>query len=80
MAVVAEEKTCIMEGQHQEMDRPVIVVVVAHRRRPKAMGDYCSVGVCRGTVYPHDAWASQELVMKNSHMLLLLRILWVSYL
>ena len=31
------------------MDRPVIVVVAAHRRRQKSMSDHCSGGVCRST-------------------------------
>ena len=34
------------QGQYQGMDRPVIVVVDAHRRQHKSMGGHSSVGVC----------------------------------
>ena len=48
------------EGQHQGMDRPVIVVITVHRRRQKSMGDHGRGGVRRST--PKDALASRELV------------------
>ena len=41
------------------MDRPVIVVVAVHRRRPKSMGDHCSGGVCLSN--PNHTWASWAL-------------------
>ena len=31
------------------MDKQVVIVVTAHRRRKKSMGDHHSVGVCRST-------------------------------
>ena len=37
----------IMEGQHQGMDRPIIVVAVAHRRRQMSKDDHHSRGVCQ---------------------------------
>ena len=50
-----------MKRQHQGMARQVIVVV-AHRKRQKSIGDHCSGGVCRST--PKDAWASRVLVIR----------------
>ena len=38
-----------LERQHQGMNRPVIVLIAAHRKGQKSMGDNCSRGVCRST-------------------------------
>ena len=42
-------KSWIMDGQHQGMNRPVIVVVDVRPRRQKPTDDHCSEGVCRST-------------------------------
>ena len=47
MVFVAEEE--IKERRNQRMDRPVIVVVAAHRRRQKLMGDHCRGRICLST-------------------------------
>ena len=39
MVVIAEEDCINHGGQYQGMDRPLIVVVAAHHRRLKSMGD-----------------------------------------
>ena len=40
------------------MDRPVIVVVAAHRRRQKSMDDHCNAGVCWSSL-----WCVQILLL-----------------
>ena len=37
------------EEGHQEMDRPVIVIIAVHRRHQKVDGNHCCGGVCRST-------------------------------
>ena len=50
--VVAAVEECVNNwGQHQGMERPVIVIVAAHRTRQKPVGDHRS-----------DALASREVV------------------
>ena len=49
-----------MKGQHQGMDRPVIVVVAAQRGRQKSMNDRSSGGICRSSA--NDAWTFRELL------------------
>ena len=49
-----------MEGQHQEMDGRVFVVVAAHRGQQKAIGQ--PLQRMRLSEYTNDAWASSELL------------------
>ena len=49
MVIVTKEYAQVIEGQHQGMVRPVIVIVATHCRSQKLMGDHCSGGVCQST-------------------------------
>ena len=62
VVVSSQRKTAyVMEGQHQGMDRPLIVVIASHHRRQKSVGNHHSGVVCWSTP-TNDAQASQELV------------------
>ena len=53
--VVVTEEDCVSHGQRQGMDidRPVDVVIAAHRRWQKSISSYDSGGICRSTPATH---------------------------
>ena len=50
-----------MKGRPQGMDRPVIVIIAAHRRKQKLMADHFAAASTLSE-YLNDAWASWVLV------------------
>ena len=61
MLLLLRNTTQIMEGQHQRMYRPVIVVIAAHRRWQKLIGYHYSGGIC---------WSSPTMLGRHKSLLI----------